>query len=139
MNHKDHEDHKEHEEIDERTETTARQIVDAGLKIHRTFGPGLLESAYEHCLAHELGLRKVPVRKQVPIPIVYEGLRLNAGFRIDLIVDERVIVEVKAVDVLAPVHKAQVVTYLKLSRLRLGLLINFNVTLFRDGVKRIVL
>lgn len=136
MNHKAHEGH---EAIEERTEEAARQIVDAGLKIHRALGPGLLESAYEHCLAHELGARGLPVRKQVSLPILYEGQRLEAGFRIDLLVDERVIVEVKAVDALTPVHKAQILTYLKLSGLRLGLLINFNVGLFREGLKRIVL
>lgn len=136
MNHKAHEDH---EAIDQRTEESARQVVDAGLKIHRALGPGLLESAYEHCLAHELALRGLSARKQVLLPILYEGQRLDAGFRIDLIVDERVIVEVKAVDALTSVHKAQILTYLKLSHLRLGLLMNFNVTLFREGLRRIVL
>ena len=124
-----HEVHQDHEAIDRRTEEAARQIVDAGLKVHKSLGPGLLESAYEHCLAHELVLRGVLVRKQVASPILYEGEKLDAGFRIDLIVDERVIVEIKAVEALTSVHKAQILTYLKLSSLRLGLLINFNVAL----------
>jgi|SRR5438105_4973221 len=134
-----HEVHQDHEAIDRRTEEAARQIVDAGLKVHKSLGPGLLESAYEYCLAHELVLRGVLVRKQVAFPILYAGDKLDAGFRIDLIVDERVIVEIKAVEALTSVHKAQILTYLKLSSLRLGLLINFNVALFRHGVKRIVL
>ena len=134
-----HEAHQDHEAIDQRTEGAARQVVDAGLKVHRSLGPGLLESAYEHCLAHELTLRGLLVRKQVAFPIRYEGSELDAGFRIDLVVDERVIVEIKAVEALNSVHKAQILTYLKLSGLRLGLLINFNVGLFRQGVKRIVL
>jgi GxxExxY protein len=135
----DHEAHEDHQAIDERTEEAARQVVDAGLKIHRLLGPGLLESAYETCLAHELALRGLSPRRQVAFPILYEGRKLDTGFRIDLIVDERMIVEVKAVDELSSVHKAQILTYLKLSGLRLGLLINFNVTLYRQGIKRFVL
>jgi GxxExxY protein len=136
MNHEAHEDH---QAIDGRTEEAARQVVDAGLKIHRLLGPGLLESAYEHCLAHELALRGLSPRRQVAFPILYEGRKLDTGFRIDLIVDERMVVEVKAVTELSSVHKAQILTYLKLSGLRLGLLINFNVALYRQGIKRFVL
>ena len=127
-----HEVHQDHEAIDRRTEEAA--TVSTPAMANRA-----LESAYEHCLAHELVLRGVLVRKQVAFPILYEGEKLDAGFRIDLIVDERVIVEIKAVEALTSVHKAQILTYLKLSSLRLGLLINFNVALFRHGVKRIVL
>jgi GxxExxY protein len=116
----------------------ARQIVDAGLKVHRTLGPGLLESVYEACLAHELSLRGLTVQRQVPQALEYEGLRLDAGYRLDLLVGDRVVVEVKAVEALSRLHEAQLITYLKLSRLKLGLLINFNVALFKDGVRRLL-
>jgi GxxExxY protein len=117
----------------------ARQIVDAGLKVHRALGPGLLESAYERCLAHELELRDIPVRRQVPVPILYEGLEIEAGYRLDLVVGDAVIVEVKAVEAMSRLFEAQVLTYLKLTGLRLGLLMNFNVPLFKEGVRRLVL
>lgn len=116
-----------------------RVIVDAGLKVHRSLGPGLLESAYEHCLAHELKARGLSIGRQVRLPITYEGLTLDAGYRLDLLVNDAVIVEVKAVDALMKLHEAQVLTYLRLSRRRLGYLMNFNVQLFRDGVRRLVL
>lgn len=112
--------------------------MDAGLKVHRTLGPGLLESVYEHCLAQELGQRGVALRRQVPLPVVYEGTRLDAGYRIDILVAEAIIVEVKAVEQSTRLYEAQLLTYLKLSGLRLGLLMNFNVELFRDGLKRLV-
>jgi GxxExxY protein len=114
-------------------------VVDAGLKVHRALGPGLLESAYEHCLAHELTARGVPVRRQVALPIEYDGLRLDAGYRLDLIAAEEVVVEVKAVDALTPLHQAQLLTYLKLSGYKTGLLLNFNVVLFKDGLRRMVM
>jgi GxxExxY protein len=107
--------------------------------VHRELGPGLLESAYEHCLAYEVGERGLPVRAQVTLPIIYGSQKLDAGYRLDLIVDDRVIVEVKAVDALAPIHEAQLITYLRLSRVRLGYLLNFNSVLLRDGMKRRVL
>src|SRR5438128_5359899 len=107
MNHEAHEDR---QAIDGRTEEAARQVVDAGLKVHRTLGPGLLESAYEHCLAHELQLRGFAVRRQVMLPIEYQGTTLDAGYRLDLLVEESVVVEVKSVDSLAPLHWAQVLT-----------------------------
>jgi GxxExxY protein len=98
-----------------------------------------LESAYEHCLAYELGARGLEVRRQVALPITYENRLLEAGYRVDLLVSEAVIVEIKSVDALTRVHQAQVLTYLKLSKLRLGLLMNFNVELFKQGVRRIAL
>ena len=119
-------------------DAAARQVIDAGLKVHRALGPGLLESAYEVCLAHELNLRGVSVSRQVPLPLHYEGLRLEAGYRLDLVVADAVIVEVKAVESLSRLHEAQLITYLKLSGLRLGLLMNFNVPLFKDGVRRLI-
>jgi GxxExxY protein len=119
-------------------DAVARQIVDAGLKVHRALGPGLLESAYEHCLAYEIGLRGISVRRQVSLPIDYEGTTLEAGYRLDLLVAEAIVVEVKAVEALSRLHEAQVLTYLKLSGHRLGFLMNFNVALFRDGVRRLL-
>lgn len=120
-------------------EDVARAVVDAGLKVHRALGPGLLESAYEHCLAHEIGARGFRVRRQVELPIVYDGVTLDAGYRLDLLVEEAIIIEVKSVDALTRVHDAQILTYLRLSGRRLGFLMNFNVELFRNGVKRLML
>lgn len=117
----------------------ARTVVDAGLKVHRALGPGLLESAYEACLAHELLQRGVALRRQVPLPLTYEGLELDAGYRLDLLVADELIVEVKAVEALSRLHEAQILTYLKLSGRRLGLLINFNTCLFKDGIRRIIM
>ncbi len=134
-----HEAHKEHEDLGVRVEAIARAVVDAGLKVHKTLGPGLLESAYEHCLAHELLLRGLSVRRQVVLPIAYEGATLDAGYRLDLVGENLIIVEIKAVEALTRVHDAQVLTYLKLSGLRLGFLMNFNVMLFKQGLKRLAL
>jgi GxxExxY protein len=120
-------------------ESVAKTIVDAALKVHRALGPGLLESVYELCLAHELRCRGIQLESQVQLPITYEGITIDAGLRLDLIVAGRVIVEVKAVEKLNPIHDAQLLTYLRLTRLKLGLLINFNVPLVRDGIKRIIL
>lgn len=113
-------------------------ILDAAIRVHRSLGPGLLESVYEAVLAYELRERGHHVQTQVPIPVVWNDVRLEAGFRADLIVDHHVIVEIKSVESLAPVHAKQVITYLRLAEKRLGLLINFNVDLLRDGVHRIV-
>jgi GxxExxY protein len=116
----------------------ATAIVDAALKIHKILGPGLLESVYEVVLAYELQKRGRRVAQQVGLPLQYEGVKLELGFRVDLIVDERVIIEIKSVEALAPVHKRQLLTYLKLMDLRLGLLINFNVELMKSGIHRVV-
>jgi GxxExxY protein len=115
------------------------QVVDSGLKVHRALGPGLLESAYEACLVHELIRRDLPIQRQVVVPISYDGVKLDAGYRLDVLVAGEVIVEIKSVEALSRLHEAQVLTYLKLSRLRLGFLINFNTPLFRDGVRRLAL
>ena len=117
----------------------ARQVVQSAYAVHVALGPGLLESVYELCLVHELGLRGVAVRRQVAVPIVYKDTHLDAGLRMDLVVDDLVVVEVKAVEKLLPVHQAQVLTYLKLSRLRLGILVNFNVPLLKNGIHRLTL
>jgi GxxExxY protein len=123
----------------EELERIATEVVDSIFKIHKKFGPGLLESVYEVCLSHELKSRGLNVRKQVWIPIVYEGVRLDAGLRIDLLVEESIIIEVKAVEALHPIHKAQVLTYLKMTNLRLAFLVNFNVEVISDGIRRVIL
>jgi GxxExxY protein len=135
----DREERKVRQEPTAQVETVARSVVDAGLKVHKALGPGLLESAYEHCLAYELTSRGIPLLRQVPLPIVYEGARVDAGYRLDMIVANCIIIEVKAIDQLTRLHEAQLLTYLRLSGLRLGFLMNFNVELFRTGVRRLVL
>ncbi len=125
--------------VPEETERAAGAVVDAAFKVHKALGPGLLESVYEVCLCHELRRRSVSFRQQVAFPVVYEGVKLDAGLRLDLIVEKCLIVELKAVDTMTPLFDAQLLTYLKLTRLRLGLLINFNVPVIRDGIRRIVL
>ncbi|HEY5941011.1 MAG TPA: GxxExxY protein [Gemmatimonadales bacterium] len=108
------------------------------MEVHRRLGPGLLESAYETCLCRELTLRGIGCLREVPLPVRYRGIQLDCGYRLDLVVDKSVIVEVKAVRKVLPVHRAQVLTYLKLTNLRLGLLINFNVEVLRSGIYRII-
>jgi len=125
--------------IPAQTDAVARQIVDAAYTVHKALGPGLLENVYEVCLAYELRKRNLDVAEQVILPVVYDGIRLDAGLRLDLLVNQCVIVELKAVEHLSPVHKAQVLTYLKLTGHRLALLINFNVPIIKDGIERIVL
>ena len=117
----------------------ASEVVDAAFKVHSALGPGLLESVYEVCLAHELHRRGLSFARQVILPVEYEGLKLESGLRLDLVVADSVVVEIKAVEDLLPVHKAQLLTYLKLSDHRLGLLINFNVSLIKNGIKRLAL
>src|SRR5262249_9295438 len=117
----------------------SREIIGAAIEVHRELGPGLLESAYEECLAHELTLRGIPFDRQKEIAVVYKGQRLDCGFRVDLLVGELVVVELKAVDQLMPVHDAQLITYLKLTGCKLGMLLNFNVRLMKLGIKRLVL
>ena len=114
----------------------AKHIVDAALKIHKRFGPGLIESVYEAVLAAELERRGLRVKRQRSIPVVYEDVRLDIGFRADLIVEDKVIIEIKSIEAIAPVHYKQVLTYLKIADKRLGLLINFNVDLIKEGIKR---
>jgi len=116
----------------------AKEIVDAAFRIHTTLGPGLLESVYDTVLAYELGRKRLRVVRQQPIPVVYEDVRIDASFRADLIVEDKVIVEVKSVENLAPVHKKQLLTYLRLADKRLALLINFHVPLIKDGITRVV-
>jgi GxxExxY protein len=114
------------------------EIVDAAMKVHTALGPGLLESTYEVCLAHELSKRGLRARRQAELPVVYDGIRIDAGYRIDLLVEEVVILELKSVAEICPIHEAQLLTYLKLSGQKVGLLINFNVVHLKDGIKRMV-
>ena len=127
------------EKIDQETDAIATQIVDAAYTVYSTLGPGLLESVYESCLEYELKERGLRVERQVSLPVVYKELHLDAGLRLDLIVASLVIVELKVVESLQAVHTAQVLTYLKMTGLRLGFLINFNVALIKDGIKRVAL
>lgn len=115
-----------------------QQIIGAALEVHRTLGPGLLESAYQACLAFGLAERGLKVEGQKPLPVVYRGVELECGYRLDLLVEGSVIVEVKAIDQLAPIHQAQMLSYLKLSGCQVGLLINFNVKVLKDGIRRVV-
>ncbi|MBE2272122.1 MAG: GxxExxY protein [Anaerolinea sp.] len=114
-------------------------IIGAAIEVHRELGPGLLESAYEECLAHEFTLRGLAYQRQKPLPVFYKGIQVECGFRLDFLVEEAVVVELKAVEQLSPVHQAQVMTYLKLAQCRLGLLINFNSFKLLQGLKRIIL
>jgi GxxExxY protein len=114
------------------------QVVDAAMRVHSVLGPGLLESAYEACLAHELRQRSLQVRTQVELPVQYDGVRIDIGYRIDMLVEEALVVELKAVETLLPIHEAQLLSYLKLSGYKVGLLINFNVLHLKDGMKRMV-
>jgi len=114
-------------------------IIGCAYKVHRFLGPGLLESTYEVCFEHELRNSGIEVLRQVVLPVVYDNVRLNAGYRIDLLVENEIIIEIKASDGIAPIHQAQIMTYLKLSGLKLGLLINFNVQDLKKGIKRIVM
>ncbi len=116
----------------------AQQVVDAAFRVHTSLGPGLLESVYEAALAYELEKRGLSITRQQGIPVVYETVRIHAGFFADLVVEDQVIVEIKAVETVAPVHKKRLLTYLKLADKRLGLLINFNVVLIKNGITRIV-
>ena len=113
-------------------------IVDAAIEVHSHLGPGLLESAYEACLLYELHQRGFPAVQQVPLPVEFKGVKIDAAYRMDLVVSDAVVVEVKSVDSIAPIHKAELLSYLKLSGKKLGLLLNFNVTLLKHGIVRLV-
>jgi len=116
-----------------------REIIAAAIEVHRSLGPGLLESAYQACLCRELELRKIAFRQQVEIPITYKGVKLDCGYRIDLIVSDKVVLELKSVQEVLPVHEAQLLTYLRLTGLRVGMLVNFNVPVLKNGIRRRVL
>jgi len=134
-----HEARKEDEGFTKDAEGVATVVVDSGLTVHRALGAGLFESAYELCLAHELEARGLDVRRQVVLPLRYDKVTIDTGYRLDLMVSDVIVVEVKAVDALLRVHEAQILTYMKLSGCRIGFLMNFNVPLFKQGLRRFVL
>ncbi len=115
------------------------KVIGLAIEVHRGLGPGLLESAYEECLCHELEQSGLPFRRQVPLPVVYKAVRLDIAYRMDIVVDGRLVIELKTVENLLPLHQAQLLTYLKLSGVRTGLLLNFHVALLKDGIRRVVL
>jgi len=114
-------------------------IIGAAIDVHKVLGPGLLESAYEECFSYELDLRGVLTERQKSLPLVYKGLKLDCGYRMDVVADSRVLIELKSIEKIMPIHEAQLLTYMKLSGLRTGLLINFNVTILKEGLRRMVL
>ena len=116
-----------------------KEVINCAIKVHKALGPGLLESAYEECLSYELNKSGLMIRKQVPVPIVYEEVKLECGYRIDILVEETLILELKSVEALAPIHEAQILTYMKFANKKIGLLMNFNCTLLKNGLKRYVL
>jgi len=115
------------------------RIIRAAIEVHRALGPGLLESAYQVCLARELALQDIPFQREVPLPVDYKGIEVDCGYRLDFLVDGKVIVELKATDAIHPIHEAQVLTCLKLTGCRVGLLLNFNLPVLKAGIKRLVL
>jgi GxxExxY protein len=117
----------------------SRRVIGCAIEVHRELGPGLLESTYETCLAHELGLQGIPFASQHPITVSYKGQRLDCGYRVDLLIDASLIVELKSVEEIKRIHEAQLLTYMKLARLKMGLLMNFNVMRLKDGIRRFVL
>ena len=121
------------------TDEFSPQIIGAAIEVHRMIGPGLLESVYEECLAHELGLLGITFERQKPLPVEYKGVQLDCGYRLDLLVENAVVVEIKACAALTPLHEAQLLSYMKLGGWKLGLLINFNVPLLKSGIRRMIL
>jgi GxxExxY protein len=117
----------------------SNRVIGCALEVHRYLGPGLLESTYEQCLAHELKMAGIPFKLQCPLPVEYKGIKLDCGYRIDLLIDDSIIVELKSVEKILPIHKAQLLTYMKLSGISIGLLMNFNVEYIKNGIKRMVL
>ncbi len=116
----------------------SHQVIGAAMEVHRHLGPGLLESAYEECLCHELNALGVPFERQKELPVSYKGISLDCGYRMDIVVDRTLLLELKSVETLLPIHEAQLLTYLRLSGLQIGLLVNFNVPLLKNGIKRMV-
>jgi GxxExxY protein len=115
------------------------EIIGAAIEVHKTLGPGLLESAYEECLCHELAIKRIQFERQKPLPIEYKDVKLDCGYRLDIVIENRIIVELKACENLIPIYDAQLLTYLKLTDLKVGLLINFNVPILKQGIKRLSL
>jgi GxxExxY protein len=122
----------------QKADELSREIIGAAIEVHKHLGPGLFESAYEECLCCELGLRGIKFKRQVPLPLNYKGMNLECGYRLDLLVEDLVVVELKALEAIEPIHEAQLLTYLKLRNTWLGMIINFNVKMLKDGVRRLV-
>lgn len=122
----------------DRANGLSREVIGAAIEVHKALGPGLLESAYEECLCQELKMRNIPFERQVDLPIEYKGIKLSAGYRMDIVVENLLVLELKSVEKLLPIHQAQLITYLRLSNIWLGLLINFNVPTLKQGIKRLV-
>ena len=122
-----------------RFDELSNRVIGCAIEVHRNLGPGLLESTYEQCLAHELSLAQIPFQLQYPLPVEYKGIRVDCGYRVDVFVDEKLIVELKSVDKVLPIHEAQIITYMRLAGVEVGLLINFNVEVLKKGIKRFVL
>jgi GxxExxY protein len=122
-----------------RVNETTGEIIAAAIAVHRALGPGLLESAYQECLCQELALRRIPFELQVPLPLEYKGIHCEYGYRLDILVDGTLVVEVKSIEAIAPIHEAQLLTYLRLGGWNIGLLMNFNVVVLKDGIRRKVL
>jgi len=132
--------HEGHEEHEVKFDELSNRVIGCAIEVHRALGPGLLESAYEQCLARELALSDILFQVQAPLPVEYKGVRLDCGYRIDLFVEKKLIIELKAVEKFLPIHEAQILTYMKLANISVGLLMNFNVELLKDGgIKRFVL
>ena len=120
----------------EKANALSREVIGAAIEVHKALGAGLLESAYEECLCQELKLRNIPFERQVDLPIEYKGMKLSAGYRMDIVVDGLVILELKSIEKILPIHEAQLLTYLRMSKIWLGLLINFNVPVLKEGIRR---
>ena len=120
-------------------ESLSKDVLGAAIEVHKHLGPGLLESVYEECLSYELTQRGYKIERQKPIPVVYKEIKLECGYRIDILVEDKIVLELKSVDCFNPVHEAQILTYMKFAQKKIGLLINFNVTLLKNGIKRYVL
>jgi GxxExxY protein len=120
-------------------ENITREIIGAAIEVHKQLGPGLLESAYEECLIFELQQKGYKVERQKPVPVIYKEIKLDYGYRIDILVENKVLLELKSIEAIAPVHEAQILTYMKFSGIKIGLLMNFNVTVLKNGLKRFVL
>jgi len=116
--------------------TITERIIEAAIEVHKVLGPGLMESAYEECLCRELALRGIGVERQLPLPVEYKGARLDCAYRVDLLVEQSVVVEIKSLSSIEPIHEAQLLTYLKLGGWKLGLIVNFNVPVLKDGIRR---
>ena len=131
--------HRDTESTEMELNKISEQVIGAAIEVHKALGPGLLESAYEECICQELTIRSIPFERQRPLPVEYKGTKLDCGYRLDLLVDKTVVVEIKAIETIQPIHEAQLLAYLKLGGWKLGLLINFNVPVLKDGIRRRIL